>query len=60
MSATELIEDLGFDIRTAQRFLGHESVKTTEIYVHAGRREPQKAADTLGVAWKERLEAAAV
>jgi integrase/recombinase XerD len=56
-SATELVEDLGFDIRIAQGFLGHESVKTTEIYVHANRRRPRKAMEALAVAWKQQVAA---
>lgn len=37
--ATELLRD-GVDIRTVQELLGHEDVKTTELYAHTAIRAP--------------------
>jgi site-specific recombinase XerD len=47
--ATHLIED-GYDIRTVQELLGHESVETTMIYTHVlnkGGRAVQSPLDKL-------------
>jgi len=48
--ATHLLED-GYDIRTVQELLGHESVETTMIYLHVlnkGGRGVKSPADALG------------
>jgi integron integrase len=48
--ATHLLED-GYDIRTVQELLGHESVETTMIYLHVlnkGGRGVKSPADGLG------------
>jgi site-specific recombinase XerD len=51
-SATELAEVT--DIRTVQEHLGHESVTTTQRYVHVKAPEHRRAVNELGNRWTKR------
>ncbi|MBE5821001.1 MAG: tyrosine recombinase XerC [Clostridiales bacterium] len=44
-TAATLMYGSGVDIRTLQEVLGHESIKTTEIYTHIDNGEIRKAVD---------------
>ena len=52
--ATELA-DLGTATHDVQQLLGHESLRTTEIYLHSGARSRRRAVDKLGAAVAARL-----
>ena len=52
---TELIAR-GADLVTARDLMGHESTRTTEIYLHAKREKIEQAVDAIEiVSWKERI-----
>jgi integrase/recombinase XerC len=54
-SATELVETCNLDLRAAQKFLDHQSIKTTEIYVHDTDRLRRKVAEAMDEEWKRRV-----
>ena len=52
---TELIAN-GADIVTAKNLMGHESTRTTEIYIHAKREKIQEAVDAIEIVpWYEKV-----
>lgn len=53
-SATELVEDPEFALEDARDFLNHESVKTTELYIHRSPSRQRKAVTALGRKWRAR------
>ena len=49
--ATKLVNELGIDIVTAGRILGHSKVEMTLRYCHPPKETVQKAASVLGDFW---------
>ena len=46
--------ELGTPLSVIQRICGHESVATTQRYVHVNGAQRQRAVDGLGEAWSQR------
>lgn len=51
--ATKLVNELGVDIVTAGRILGHNKVEMTLRYCHPSKETIQKAASVLGDLWSK-------
>lgn len=54
-TATEIVETCKLPLRHAQKFLDHQSIKTTEIYVHDSGRLRRETAEAVDAKWKERV-----
>jgi len=52
--ATKLVNDLGVDIVTAGRILGHSKVEMTLRYCHPAKETVQRAVFSLGDVWSKR------
>jgi site-specific recombinase XerD len=54
-SATEIVETCKLPLRNAQKFLNHQSVKTTELYVHDSGQVRRETAAAFDEEWKKRV-----